>query len=468
MSPGEIDAIPEACPPEGPSLKGKMSWWYLFAMATASIIGPWVVMSQFWYSVAGPSIALCFVIVGLICIPIGLVYGELSAMFPKVGGSFIFVKRGFGVEPSYWVTWALLLSYLALMAYMLNALATIIQIMWIPSLTPEGIMVVSILMALATFALTWRSVDLSATLQFYMFVYTIIIGFGYLILFVFAPSFDPSANWHPFFAFGTVGFLSGIGLMITMFFGFELIPQFAEECEYPHAKHWKVMVWSVIAAMALYASISLIETAMAPLDTLLTMPNFIAGILSEQLYGRWLEYLVVFANIATLIGCIIGFWLGASRVMFAMGREGIMPQIYYRVNKHHQPYVANLTILFVTLFFILYCYAAGTNWVVALFTLMAIGVAIAYACTSAAYVRLKYIMPNATRPWKAPGGVVMGMLATIAGIFITYEVFIYFTTDVWILFGIYFVFGFIIRLFLYYDSKRNPEAFAKSRDHSNE
>ncbi|HUL39359.1 MAG TPA: amino acid permease, partial [Methanomassiliicoccales archaeon] len=115
MSPGEIDAIPEACPPEEPTLKGKMGWWYLFAMATASIIGPWVVMSQFWYSVSGPSIALCFVIVGLICIPIGMVYGELSAMFPKVGGSFVFVKRGFGVEPSYWVTWALLLSYLALM-----------------------------------------------------------------------------------------------------------------------------------------------------------------------------------------------------------------------------------------------------------------------------------------------------------------------------------------------------------------
>jgi APA family basic amino acid/polyamine antiporter len=468
MSPGEVDIIPEACPAEEPSLKGKLGWWYLFAMATASIIGPWVVMSQFWYSVSGPSIALAFVVVGIICIPIGMVYGELSAMFPKVGGSFVFVKRGFGVEASYWVTWALLLSYLALMAYMLSSLATIIQIMWIPDLTGETIMIVSCLMAILVFGLTWRKVDLSATLQFYMFVFTIIVGFGYLILFVFSPSFDPSTNWNPFFAFGTAGFLQGVGLMITMYFGFELIPQFAEECDYPHAKHWKVMVWSVVAAMALYTTISLVETAMAPLDELLAMPNFIAGVLSEQLYGLWLEYLVVFANIATLIGCIIGFWLGASRVLFAMGREGIMPQIFYKVNKHHQPYIGNIVILLVTLFFIIYCYLAGTNWVVALYTLMAIGVAIAYASTSAAYVRLKYTMKDRPRPWKAPGGVVMGVAATVAGIFITYEVFSFFYSDVWILFISYFVIGFVIRLYLLWDSRKHPEQFTKARDHMNE
>jgi APA family basic amino acid/polyamine antiporter len=467
MSPGEIEIGPEACPPEEPSLKGKLGWWYLFAMATASIIGPWVVMSQFWYSVSGPSIALAFVVVGLICIPIGMVYGELSAMFPKVGGSFVFIKRGFGVEPSYWVTWALLLSYLALMSYMLSSLATIIQIMWIPDLTTEMIAVLSCLIAIAVFGLTWRKVDLSAVIQFWLFAFTILVGFGYLILFVFSPQFD-TGNWDPFFAFEIPGFLQGVGLMITMYFGFELIPQFAEECEYPHAKHWKVMVWSVFAAMILYASISLVETAMAPLEELLAMPNFIAGVLAEQTYGLWLEYLIVFANIATLISCVIGFWLGASRVLFAMSREGIMPRAVYKVNKHHQPYIANIIILVITLFFTAFCYFAGTNWVVALYTLMAIGVAIAYACTSAAYVRLKYTMKNAPRPWKAPGGVAMGVAATICGIFITYEVFSFFNMDIWILFFSYFAIGLVIRVVLYWDSKKHPEDFAKSRDHSNE
>lgn len=465
MSPGEIEVGAAACPAEEPTLKGKMGWWYLFAMATASIIGPWVVMSQFWYSVAGPSIALSFVVVGLLCIPIGLVYGELSAMFPKVGGSFIFVKRGFGIEPSYWVTWALLLSYLALMAYMMNSFATIINYMWIEDLTAEGIMALSLGITAVTFVLVWRKVDISALIQLMLFAFTILVGFMYLGLFAIDSSFD-TGNWEPFFTYGNAGFIQGIGLMITMFFGFELIPQFAEECDYPHKKHWKVMFWSVIAAMVLYASISLVETAMAPLDELLAGPNFIAVIIARATYGEWLALLIVFANIATLIGCVIGFWLGAARVFFAMSREGIMPGYFYKVNKHHQPWVANVVIFGITVFFIIFCYAAGTDWVVALFTLMAIGVAIAYMSTSAAFVRLKYTMKDAPRPWKAPGGVVLGVIATVSGIFITYEVFYFFNTETWYLFIIYFVIGFVIRLILLWESRKHPEHFAKIRDHS--
>jgi APA family basic amino acid/polyamine antiporter len=469
MSPGEIDQTSQAgtgtCPVEVEgTLQGKMSWWYLFAMAVSSILGPWVVMSQFWYSVAGPSIALAFVIVGLICIPIGLVYGELSAMFPKTGGSFLFIKHGLGTEISFWIAWALLLSYLALMSYMMSSLATIVQQMWIPSLTVEAIMVISIVLTIVTFFLTWRRVDISAGVQFFLFVFTLMAGLLYLVLFVFSADFNPSVNWNPYFAFGTQGFLSGVGLMVTMYFGFELIPQFAEECDYPHKKHWKVMVFSVFAAMIIYTSICLVETAVRPLSALLAMPNFVGAIEAKAIYGSWLEYPVVFASMATLIGCVIGFWLGASRVMYSMGREGVMPHIYTRTNKHHQPMIANITILGITIFLTIFCYVAGTNWVVALYTLMAIGVAIAYTFTCIAYVRLKYILKNHPRLWKAPGGAAMGVVATVAGIFITAEVFYTFNNPTWVLFISFFVIVFFLRLYLAWDQKAHADKYYHVKD----
>ena len=428
-------------------------------MAVSSILGPWVVMSQFWYSVAGPSIALAFVVVGLVCIPIGLVYGELSSMFPKTGGSFLFIKHGMGREVSYWIAWALLLSYLALMSYMMSSFATIIQQMWWSDLTAESIMIFSILLTVATFILTWRRVDVSAGVQFFLFVFTLMAGLLYLVLFVFSADFNPGVNWNPYFTFGTQGFLSGVGLMVTMYFGFELIPQFAEECDYPHRKHWKVMMFSVIAAMTIYVSICLVETAVRPMSAILAMPNFVGAIEARQIYGNWLAYPVVFASIATLIGCVIGFWLGASRVMYSMGREGVMPHIYTRTNKHHQPWIANVTILGITIFLTVFCYYAGTNWVVALYTLMAIGVAIAYTFTCIAYVRLKYILPNHPRLWKAPGGKAMGAAAAVCGAFITYEVFATFNEPTWQLFIIFFVIVFFLRLYLAYDMKAHSDKY---------
>jgi len=481
MSPGEIESTSQAgtgtCPVEVEgTLQGKMSWWYLFAMATASILGPWVVMSQFWYSVSGPSIALAFVIVGIVCVPIGLVYGELSAMFPKTGGSFLFIKHGLGTEASFWVSWALLLSYLALMSYMESSFAVIIQQMWIPSMDVVAVAVVSLALTVATFILTWRRVDVSATVQFFLFVYTIFAGCLYLILLVFSSQFNPAVNWNPgppysgYFAFGSTGFLSGVGLMITMYFGFELIPQFAEECDYPHKKHWKVMLWSVVAAASIYVSICLVETAVEPLSQLLAWPNFVGALESRAIYGNWLAYPLVFACIATLIGCIIGFWLGAARVMYSMGREGVMPHIFTRTNKHHQPFVANITIFGITVFITAFCYFAGANWQAALFTLMAIGVAIAYTFTCAAYVRLKYIIPNHKREWKTPGGKVMGGVATCCGAFITYWVFWSFSTpaftwsNTWELFVLFFVIVIILRLYLMYDTRAHADKYYHPKD----
>ena len=79
---------------EGNGLKKTMGPAYLFTMAVATIIGPWLVMTNWWLSLTGPSIFLSFVIVGLMCIPIGLVYGELTAMLPQVGGSLLFHQKG--------------------------------------------------------------------------------------------------------------------------------------------------------------------------------------------------------------------------------------------------------------------------------------------------------------------------------------------------------------------------------------
>jgi APA family basic amino acid/polyamine antiporter len=471
MSPGDVvSTATGACPVpevEG-TLQGKMSWWYLFAMSVASILGPWVVMSQFWYSISGPSIALAFVVVGLICIPIGLVYGELSAMFPKTGGSFLFIKHGLGKEVSYWTAWALLLSYLALMSYMMSSLATIINLAWVPDLNAEAIMIISIIFTLITFVLTWRRVDISAGVQFFLFAFTLMAGLLYLVLFVFSPDFQPGVNWNPFFAFETQGFLSGVGLMVTMYFGFELIPQFAEECDYPHKKHWKVMMFSVVVAMVIYASISLVETAVRPLSVILEMPNFVGAIEAKEIYGQWLAYPVIFASIATLMSCVIGFWLGASRVMYSMGREGVMPHVFTRTNKHHQPLMANIAILGITVFLTFYCYAAGTDWVVALYTMMAIGVAIAYTFTCIAYVRLKYTKPNHPRLWKAPGGKVMGAVAAVAGAFITYEVFATFNGPTWLVFGLFFVIVIFLRLYLAYDQKAHKEKYYDMDDKKEE
>lgn len=310
---------------------------------------------------------------------------------------------------------------------------------------------------IAVFVLLMFKIDLGATVQFWLFAFTVAVGFGYLILFIFTPQFD-TANWSPFFYFGVPGFLTGVGLMITMYFGFELIPQFAEECKYPHKKHWKVMIAGIFAAMVLYVSICLVETAMAPLDTILAFPNFVAVFFARETYGEWLAILIAAANIATLLSCVLGFWLGGARVMYSMDRDKIFPKLFLKLNRWKQPINANILIFIITIFFIL---QSGQGWMAALFTMMAIGIAIAYTATCASFVQLRRKHPDWIRPWKTPGGMATGSIAVIAGVFICYEVFIFFNLDMWILFIVYFAIGAVVRAFLWWDSKRDPGHYAR-------
>jgi APA family basic amino acid/polyamine antiporter len=395
---------------------------------------------------------LAFVVVGLMCIPIGLVYGELTGMFPQVGGSYVYTEKAFGKEVSYWSSWALMLSYTAVLAFQLMALMDIIRFLWWPDMTIEVMMLIASGVAISNFVLNTREVNIGAGVQFVLFLVLAIVGFGYSLLFFTNGNFSTS-NWEPFFQSGTSGFLTATALMVTMFFGFEVIPQFAEEANYPARKHWKLMTGAIVFAMAFYGIICLAEAGMGPFSGIIDTPMLGAQLAADN-YGSWLMYLIALANVAALATCLIGFWMGGSRMLLAMGRDKILPKTFASINKHGVPKTANLVILIIVLMFIL---LSGTAWLASLFTLMAVGVGITYSVVALAHVKFKAKNPDMNRPYKAPGGIIMGIIALICGVLITYFTVAYFTTEVWILFVVYFAIVGAIRVLLYLKKTDEPE-----------
>ena len=144
-----------------------MGSWYLFAMAAAAIIGPWLVMMQWWITLTGPSIALAFVVVGLLCIPIGLVYGEMTAMLPFVGGPFVFIQNAFGKEISFWTSWSLILSYTTVLSFQLMCLMDIVKYLWWPDMGLTTMMLVAAVLAVIFAILNSRDQRICPVYCFY-------------------------------------------------------------------------------------------------------------------------------------------------------------------------------------------------------------------------------------------------------------------------------------------------------------
>jgi amino acid transporter len=428
----------------------------LFVLGAASIVGPWLVMTNWWISLTGASIALAFTVLGLMCIPIGLLYGELTAMFPQTGGSFIYIKKAFSKETTYWLSWALMLSYTTVLAFQLRAMMSIIEYMWWPDMSFFATIVIAAILATLVFLVNTRNVSIGTTVQLVLFATLAIVGFGYSIMFFMSPQFS-TGNWEPFFQMGADGFFTAVALMVTMFFGFEVIPQMAEETNYPAKKQWKLMVGAIAFVMLFDGAITLSESGMLPFDQAINTP-MLGAELALGAYGSWLQYAIVIANFAALSACLVGFWMGGSRILYAMGKSGALPQIFARTNKNMVPSVANVFVYGVVLMFIL---LSGSAWLASLFTLMAVGVGITYLGVSSSFIKLRLKRKDIERPWKVPGGVATGVIGLVAAGIICYFTFAYFTIDVWVLFLIYFAIVGVVRVALGYDSKKHPEKYIK-------
>jgi amino acid transporter len=443
---------------ETKSLRKVLGGMTMFAMATGAIIGPWLVLMQWWQSLTGPSIALAFVLTGILCIPIGLVYGELTSMLPRVGGPFVFIHNAFGKDAAFWGAWSLLLAYAGVCSFFLYAIPLIFSYLWWPEMGHLTKLIIGILICFGVYFMNSRALSLSAKAEFVMFLVLAAVGVLTMVLFVSHPTFSTD-NWSPFFQEGMSGFMTATGLMVTMYFGFELVPQFAEESTVPVKRLWLPLVGSLLFSIVFYAGMCIVNSGMLPFDEL-TKIEMTSATLLKQHYGVAAQYAMALATLFACLTSLLAFWLGASRLMYSMGKARILPRWFDGLNDYDVPGNANLAVLFIVIALAL---LSGTRWMEYIFTLMAIGVAICYIMSCISFLRLRDKHPEWHRPWKTPGGKVMGGLAVICGLVMAFYTFKYFDTNLWILFFVYFLgMGGPLWLFLRYERNKYPDRYVIS------
>jgi basic amino acid/polyamine antiporter, APA family len=432
----------------------QFSPWYLLAMAVGAMIGPWVVMMQWWLQLSGPSMSVAFALLGVLCIPIALVYGEMTAMLPVTGGPFQYTHTAFGKHVAFWSTWMLLLAYLSVLGFLIMCVIQIVQYLWWPGMSQTQLVIFGIIVAFVVWLLATRSIEFSSRAQFFMTIVMVLVAAAVVLTFVFSSRFS-TANWHPFFPTGRSGFFTATALMVTMYFGFELVPQFVQECNYPARKFWKIIVGSLLFTIVFYSILPLVDSGMAPWDKItgyLMVDANIAG----QTFGRWFEYIIMVAALLAILTTLNGFWLASSRILYSMGKARILPKWFDNLNDKNVPTHAALVILGVCIFFMV---ASGTNWLAALLALMSVGLGIAYFMSSLAFIELRRKHPDWARPFKLPVGYLLGVLAVLVSFGIFYYSAKYLTRLMWEVFVVYCVLGAVIWIIMLVQASREPDEY---------
>jgi APA family basic amino acid/polyamine antiporter len=397
-----------------PGLRKAMRLSYLWALASATILGPWLVMANWWFSLTGPSLSLAFLVTMLLMIPVAFCYSELTAMLPYAGGSYNFIGHAFNSMVSFVFMWSQTISYYAVTTFNILATIWILQYMGVVPPTQEALILAGLGFAVLYAVLNWFKVELSAAIQFALFWLLFITGIIWNGLDLFLKPTFSTAYFADLFPFGMGGFMVAAGSMVTMYFGFEVVAHMSEEARFPSKKLAIPVIGSILTAATVYIITLTAMAGSAPLDWLVATPNMPAeivylvnGTTTWATIGWWG---IVLGGIACALTCVDGFWLALSRLFYSLGQANLFPKIFEKLNRNSIPGVASIVVFIGLIPLIVF---SGTSWISTLFIIMGITIAIVYVGACLSFIQLRRKHPEWKRPFKAPGGILMGVLGLI-------------------------------------------------------
>jgi basic amino acid/polyamine antiporter, APA family len=373
---------------------------------------------------AGPSIALSFVLVAIVCGFASVCYAELAAMIPIAGSAYTYTYATMGELVAWIIGWDLILEYaVSNMAVSVGFSAHVVDLLdwfgvhpnlrWItPAYLPAGLSDLQgntryppgwhlgfnwpafIIVMLLTMILV-RGIRESAETNNVMVLIKII---AILVFIGFASRFVHPTNWHPFAPNGWPGILTGGSIVFFTYIGFDSVSTAAEECKNPK----RDVPISIIATLAvctlLYVGVVVVLTGLVPWQTLVDDAAPVVNTL-KKLHFTGVRLVVLIGALMGMISSLLVFQLGQARVWFAMSRDGLLPRIFSRVHPRFcTPDFSTWMAGF------LVGIPAGLFDIGTLADLSNIGTLFAFALVAGGVLILRYREPDRPRAFRAPGG----------------------------------------------------------------
>lgn len=444
------DTAKTAVPAEQGGMKKTLSLWNYFTIGFGAIIGTgWVLQVGDWMVVGGGPVPamIAFLLGAIFLVPIGAVFGELTAAIPISGGIVEYVDRTFGRVPSYITGWFLALGNGILCPWEAIAISTLVSDMfgsipgleWLRSVQLYEILgapvylfptLISLAIAAYVIYLNFRGASSAAKLQAFLtkaLLCGMLLAMG-ISIFTGSPSnalfdgqvFSQVTNaGGGVSATGATDIFGGIlsVLLLTPFFyaGFDTIPQQAEEAA--EGLNWNK--FGKIISLALLAAGGFYVVCIYSFGTIIDWHTFVEAPVPALACLKDINFIfyIIMLVIATLgpMGPMNSFYGATSRIMLAMGRKGQLPEQFAEVDeKSGAPKLACIVLAIITLVgpFL------GKNMLIPLTKVSAL--AFIFSCTMVALacLKMRFTEPDLPRPYKVPGGKFGITLAVLAGLII--------------------------------------------------
>ena len=405
------------------------SVWDILVIAFGAMIGwGWVVSSGDWIQTGGVLGAIIgFAIGGIMVFFVGLTYAELTAAMPQCGGEHVFSYKAMGPIGSFICTWAIILGYVSVVCFEACALPTIIQYIYPAFLkgylyTVAGFDIYASWLAVAVVTalfITFINIKGAKTAAILQTVLTIIIGaVGILLIVSSAIKGDVSNLSGQLFA-GTGGEalskVMKVALMTPFFFiGFDVIPQAAEEINVPLKKIGKILILSIVLAVAFYALIIFgVGYIMNTSDIANSMEGsglVTADAMAKAFNSSIMAKVLIVGGMCGIVTSWNSFLIGGSRAMYSMAESYMIPRFFVKLHKKNKTPINALLLIgllsVIAPFF-------GRKMLVWIVDAGNFGCCLAYCMVALSFIILRSKRPDMPRPYKVKNYKFVGVMAVL-------------------------------------------------------
>ncbi|MBO6111712.1 MAG: amino acid permease [Lachnospiraceae bacterium] len=373
--------------------------------------GAFVMPGTTFLPLAGPlGTALGMLFGAAIMLLIGVNYHFLMNKYPDVGGTLTYSVEVFGYDHGFLSAWFLILVYIAIMWANATAIVLIFRNLFGSALqigfhyqvagydVYMGEVILTVITILAAGFICIKNKRCAARLQTVLAV-SLVAGVFICAVAVFNKNGGTAAA-EPFFAPTGKSGISQIANIVVLapwaFVGFESISNSTQGFKFSPKKSLWIMLSSLTAGLFCYAALTYIAASARPegyeswtgyINDLAFqggyagIPVFYAVHKAMGTAGAAILGITVTAGIVT---GLIGNYIAASRMLYAMSADEILPPWFGRLDKNENP-VNALKFLMAVSVVVPFAGRAAIGWIVDVNT---IGALIAYTYTSAAAFKL--------------------------------------------------------------------------------
>lgn len=408
--------------------------------------GIFVLTGQVARDKAGPAVALSFILAAVVCGLAALCYAEFASTVPVAGSAYTFSYATLGEFPAWIIGWDLILE--------MGLAAAVVSVGWsgyfaallddvgitLPAAIadPPGqggtVNVPAIGLVLAVTALLVLGIKVSSRVN----AVVVAIKVSVVLLVIIAGLFFiKGANYDPFIppakstpevagldaplmqvlfgitpaTYGWLGIFAAIAIVFFAYIGFDIVATAAEEARRPQRDLPIGLIGSLVITAFLYAAVSIVVVGMQHYSELSTEAP-----LADAFKANGHPVFATIIDVGAVVGLItvvMILLLGMSRILFAMGRDGLLPGWLSAVHpRFGTPYRSTVIMGLIA------AVLAGFIPLAELAELVNIGTLFAFVVVSIAVVILRRTRPDLPRAFRTPWVPLIPILSVLACLFL--------------------------------------------------